>query len=196
MRPSTDALVLRNAHTGELLELRRIAESGQTWLALYGTLPAHRPGRPRHVHYNEVEEGKVLAGTLSAEVDGRQLQVAAGNSATFPAGSAHRWWNDGDEMLVFEGKTHPVVDLDRYLHAVFEVINSGAPDRPPLFYMAHVGWRHRLTQAVLFMPRPLQLIVLPIIVLLGTILGKYRGTNWPGSPARCTDAPLVVAERT
>jgi mannose-6-phosphate isomerase-like protein (cupin superfamily) len=189
-----DALILQNRHTGEHLELRRVAKDGQIWVALRGTLPPHRQGPPLHVHYQEAEEGRVIAGTLSAVLNGRQIQVGAGETASFPAGSAHRWWNDGEETLVFEGLAGPAVDLDRYLHAVFDVMNSGPPDRPPLFYIAHVVWRHRRTQAVLLMPRPIQAVVLPVIVLIGTILGRYRGTNWPGSPGRCREAPLI-AER-
>ena len=180
-----EPLILHNRHTGERLELRRVMKDGQLCLSLHGSLPPHRQGPPRHIHFAELEEGRVVSGTLSAEVDGKLLRVAAGEGSTFPVGSAHRWWNDGDEMLVAHGYVRPVVDLDVYLQAVFEVLNSGPADRPPLFYMAHVAWRHRRTQCVLFMPRPVQAVVLPLIVLVGTILGRYRGTDWPGSPARC-----------
>src|SRR6188768_2273449 len=187
-----EPLVLHNRHTGERLELRRIIRDGQTCLSLQGSLPPHRQGPPRHIHFAEFEEGRVISGTLSAEVDGQVLSIPAGGSATFPAGAAHRWWNDRDEVLVAHGIVRPVVDLDVYLSAVFEVLNSGPADRPPLFYMAHVAWRHRRTQCVLFMPRALQTFVLPLIVFVGTLLGRYRGTDWPGSPSRCVAAPLVV----
>jgi hypothetical protein len=135
-----------------------------------------------------------MAGTLSALMDGRQIQVGVGGTAIFPPGSVHRWWNDGDETLVLEGYVKPAVDFDRYLHAAFEVLNNGTADRPPLFYMAHLAWRHRRTQAGLFMPRPIQAVVLPLIVLVGTILGRYQGTSWPGSPSRCTEAPLIAGK--
>ena len=189
-------LVLHNRHTGERLELRRIVRDGQTCLSLQGSLPPHRQGPPRHMHFAELEEGRVVAGTLSADVDGQVLRIPAGGRATFPVGAAHRWWNDGDEMLVAHGVVRPVVDLDVYLSAVFEVLNSGPADRPPLFYIAHVAWRHRHTQCVLFMPRALQTFVLPLIVGVGTLLGRYRGTDWPGSPSRCRPAPLVVDSET
>ena len=191
MTKSTDARVLHNRHTGERLELRRVARDGQIWLALNGTLPPRREGPPLHVHCEETEEGQVMAGTLSAVVDGRRIRVSLGEMARFPAGSVHRWWNDGDETLVFEGFAKPVADLDLYLQAVFEVLNSGSAERPPLFYMAHLAWRHRRTQVVLFAPRWIQAVLLPAIVLVGTALGRYRGTDWPGCPDRCTEAPLV-----
>ena len=185
-------LVLHNRHTGERLELRRFVRDGQSCLSIQGSLPPHRQGPPRHIHYAELEEGRVISGTLSAEVDGQVLQIPAGGSATFPVGAAHRWWNDGDEMLVAHGVVRPVVDLDVYLSAVFDVMNSGPANRPSLFYIAHAAWRHRRTQGVLFMPRALQTLVLPLVVFVGTLLGRYRGTDWPGAPSRCVAAPVVT----
>ena len=169
----------------------RVARNGETWLAIRGSLPPHRKGPPLHVHYHATEEFRVIAGTMSAVGDGRHIQVAAGESATFPPGSVHTWWNDGDEILIAEGYAKPAGDLDRHLQAAFDVINSGPAERPPLFYMARVTWRHRRTQAVVVMPGPIQAIVIPLIVLVGTLLGRYRGTDWPGSAAKCRDAPLL-----
>ena len=190
---TTDWLTLSNRHTGEQLHLRRVVRGGQMCLELKGSLPPRQDGPPLHVHFKEHEEGTVIAGTLSAEVDGRQIEVRAGGTAPLPMGSAHRWWNAGDDTLVFEGLTTPVVDLDVYLRAAFEVLNSGPHNRPPLFYIAHLAWRHRKTQAVLFAPLWLQRVLVPAVVLVGTLLGRYRGTNWPGCPVRCSTAPLAAA---
>ncbi len=128
-------------------------------------------------------------GTLSTEVGGTQRSLGPGERVELPRGVPHRWWNDGDEMLAFEGVLAPAVDLDRYLQAIFEVMNAGAPDRPPLFYLAHVALRHRRTQEVLVLPRPVRAVLFPAVVALGTLLGKYRGTAWPGCPARCPGVP-------
>jgi mannose-6-phosphate isomerase-like protein (cupin superfamily) len=189
--PSQGWRTLVNRHTGERLWLRRIVRDGAMCLDLKGTLPPHQDGPPLHIHHYEQEEVTVVAGTLSAEVDGRHLQVEAGGTALLPMGSAHRWWNTGDDVLALEGVARPVVDLDVYFAAAFEVLNSGPANRPPLFYMAHFAWRHRKTQAVLLAPRWAQAIVVPVIVLVGTLLGRYRGTEWPGCPARCAPAPIV-----
>jgi len=182
---------LTSRHTGEQLRLRRIVRDGVMCLELKGSLPPHRDGPPLHIHYGEDEEGIVLAGTLSGEVDGRRLQIDAGGTARLPKGSAHRWWNDSDDTLVFEGIVKPVVDFDVYVAAAFDVLNSGPANRPPLFYLAHLAWRHRKTQAVLLAPRWARAVIVPIVVLVGTILGRYRGTQWPGCPARCAPAPFA-----
>jgi hypothetical protein len=81
-----------------------------------------------------------------------------------------------------------------YLQAVFEVVNAGPKNRPPLFYMAHVALRHRRTQTALGMARPLQAILFRAVVVLGTLLGRYRGSEWPGCPARCAGAPTIAGE--
>ena len=187
---STGWRVLHNRHTGERLALRRIVRDGQLCLELKGTLPPRQEGPPRHMHFREDEEGTVIAGTLSAEVDGRVIEVDAGGTALLPKGSAHRWWNAGDAPLAFQGVTKPLIDLDVYLEAAFDVLNAGPANRPPMFYMAHLAWRHRKTQAVLFAPLWLQTVLVPAIVVVGTILGRYRGTDWPGCPDRREAAPL------
>ena len=97
MIQTKDSRILHNRHTGEELALRLVARDGQIWLELRGSLPPHREGLPLHVYYGETEEGQVVAGTLSAVVDGRRIQLRAGERGTFPAGSVHRWWNDGDD---------------------------------------------------------------------------------------------------
>lgn len=193
MTASTDTLILNNRHTGEHLELRRVSDGGQSCFALKGSMPPNRQGPPLHVHFSEAEEFHVVSGTLSAVADGRELRLRAGESAVLAPGSVHRWWNDGDETLVIDGFVRPAADLDRYLQALFDVLNAGAPDRPSLFYMAHVVERHRRTQGAVFIPAPIRTFVFPLIVLIGTLLGRYRGSGWPGSPERCPGVPTTAA---
>jgi hypothetical protein len=71
-------------------------------------------------------------------------------------------------------------------------MNAGPPSRPPLFYLAHLSLRHRKTQRVHLLPGWLQTPFFLVIVGLGTLLGRYRGTRWPGCPARCVGAELPV----
>jgi hypothetical protein len=147
------------------------------------------------VHAFEDEHGKVLSGTLSATLDGKTVMIAAGGSARFPKGSAHRWWNAGEEELRFQGIATPVVDLDRFLQALFEVLNANPGGRPPLFYLAHVLHRHRRSQTALIMPPAVQGVLLPVVVFVGKLFGKYTGSAWPGCPDRNTGAPLLTLEQ-
>jgi mannose-6-phosphate isomerase-like protein (cupin superfamily) len=183
-------LRLENRHTGEILVMRRMRDAqGQIVLTLDGTLPPGTSGPPLHVHFHEHEQGIVKAGTLGAQIGTDKFVVPAGGTVVLPAGRPHRWWNAGDDLLEFSGHVVPV-DLDRYLQAVFAVLNA-SNGRPPIFYLAHVLWRHRGTQLLSIPPPAIQRILLPAVLIIGRILGKYRGSSWPGSPESCLGAPLV-----
>jgi len=145
-----------------------------------------------HAHFQQGEEVRVKAGTLGAQLGKEKIVVPAGGTAAFPAGAAHAWWNAGEDLLELSGRAVPAADLDRYLQGLIAVLNAGAPGKPSIFYLAHVLWRHRHTQAVMVPPPAVQRIVFPVVLLIGRILGKYRGDAWPGSPESCTGAPDSV----
>jgi quercetin dioxygenase-like cupin family protein len=188
-----NVLRLENRHTGEILLIRRVRDArGQVVLALEGTLPPGTSGPPLHIHLSEDEVGMVAAGTLGAQIGTEKIVVLAGGNVTLPKGVIHRWWNAGDDLLEFNGHAVPGVDLDRFLQGVFAVLNA-SNGRPSIFYLAHVLWRHRETQQLMVPPPAIQKILFPIALFIGRILGKYRGSNWPGSPESCPGAPLVEA---
>jgi len=187
-------LRLENRHTGETLRMRRERDvSGQVVLIVEGTLPPGSKGPPPHVHFREREEGRVQAGTLGARIGGQTTIVQTGGNALFPAGVVHSWWNAGETLLQFNGRVVPAVDLDQFLQALFAVLNASATDRPSIFYLAHVLWRHRRTQAVVRPPVAIQRILFPVVLLIGRVLGKYKGQSWPGCPETCPGAPLSEA---
>jgi quercetin dioxygenase-like cupin family protein len=186
--PTTGTLRLENRHTREVLIMRRVRHGNHVVLELEGSAPPKGEGPPLHVHVIEREEGQVVTGVLSAVVGGETIKIRAGESAIFPAGVPHRWWNAEDQPLQVKGSIVPVADLDRYLQAVFAVANSGQAGHMPLFYIAHVMYRHRRTQR-LAVPWPVRRVVFPAIVFVGWVLGKYRGDAWPGAPKSCPGVP-------
>jgi quercetin dioxygenase-like cupin family protein len=185
-----DFLQLENRHTGEILRMRRERDAdGQNVLVIDGSLPPRATGPPRHVHFNQREEGSVKAGSLGARIGKETVLVPSGGKAVFPAGVVHAWWNAGDDLLELSGRAVPAADLDCYLQAIFAVLNASKSGRPSIFYLAHVLWRHRRTQLIATPPRTIQQIVFPLILVVGRVLGKYRGNSWPGSPESCAGAP-------
>jgi mannose-6-phosphate isomerase-like protein (cupin superfamily) len=187
--PASPTLRLENRHTGEILELSRFLENGVECVRLVGSSPAGSEGPPLHIHFQEDEDGTVRKGVLHAIVGDRQIEARAGESIHLPKGLPHRWWNGGDVTLEFDGAARPNADVDKYLQAAFEIANAGPAGRPSLFYFAHLALRHRRTQQVLVIPPAVQAVLFPLVVALGTVLGKYRGTDWPGCPTRCTGVP-------
>jgi hypothetical protein len=62
--------------------------------------------------------------------------------------------------------------------------------------MAHLLHRHRHTQRLAVIPVWLQQIVLPAVVVIGRVLGKYPPGGWPGAPGSCFGAPESELEGT
>jgi uncharacterized cupin superfamily protein len=187
-------LALENRHTGEILRMRRTHDTdGQIVLVIDGSLPPHTSGPPLHIHFHQQEEGTVIAGQLGAQIGKEKFTIPAGGTVAFAPGIVHNWWNAGDDLLELSGRATPAGDLDSYLQAVFAVLNASSSDRPSIFYMAHVMWRHRHTQAIMLVPLGAQRILFPVILFIGRTLGKYRGTAWPGSPESCPGAPAPGA---
>jgi quercetin dioxygenase-like cupin family protein len=189
-------VTIQNLRTGEILRLSRVRDAhGQIVLKLDGSLPPGTSGPPLHMHLQQREEGEVKAGTLGFQVGKEKFVVPTGENAAFAAGIYHKWWNAGNDPLEFSGQAIPAVDLDRFLQGVFAVLNANPKGRPSIFYLAHVLWRHRNTQLIATPPQAVQRIVFPVILLIGRVLGKYRGSSWPGSPESCPGAPLVDAAK-
>jgi hypothetical protein len=91
---------------------------------------------------------------FGAQVGTEKIIVPAGGTAVLPAGLPHRWWNAGHDLLEFSGQIVPAVDLDRYLQAVFAVLNASSNCRPSIFHFAHVLWRHHDTKLLSVPPQP------------------------------------------
>src|SRR5678815_4033982 len=166
-------LTVDNHHTGEILRMRRVrGVDGHTVLVLEGSLPPGTSGPPLHVHWDSRETILVKSGLLGVRIGGEKREVLPGKTAVAPAGVLHTWWNAGGELLETSGRAVPASDLDRFIQALWAVVNASSSGRPPIFYLAHVLWRHRRTQAVALPPKAVQRMIFPLILLLGTALGK------------------------
>src|SRR5262245_55741660 len=152
-------LTLEHRHTGEILRMRRVrAIDGQTVLILEGSLPPGTSGPPLHVHLNSRETIVVQAGSLGVQIGREKFEVPAGKTAVVPSGVLHTWWNAGDELLRLSGRAVPAGDVDRFIQALWAVLNASASGRPSIFYLAHVLWRHRRTHAIALPPKAVQRI--------------------------------------
>ena len=186
-------LIIEYRHTGERLALRRVKRGDEVWLELKGSLP-HRHGPPLHIHVAEDEEGfsqiRHAHRLCSMVADSPQARESGCRSL---ADSTHRWWNDGNEPLVFEGYARPVVDLDRFIQALFEVINAAIRRAAsasiwPMPSYGIVIRRH------IIMPWPFRRLAVPVIVTPAPCWALSRD----GRPVSISSvgAPLAAEEVT
>lgn len=190
----TPELVLENRHTGERLNLRRTPADPVERLEMTGSLPPGKAAMSVHVHRGQEVGLNVSSGTLHALVDGQTVAVEAGESLTIPPNTPYRLWNEGGVSVAYEACATPALDLDRYLHAYFDVVNAGELNRPPLTYLAQVQMRHQDSQAVRLLWGPFQELLFSGAVVTGSLTGRFRGADWPGSPERCPGIAPVAPE--
>ena len=102
--------------------------------------PAHS-----HDHYEETIYG--IDGVLTWTVDGKQIEVGAGQALCIPRGAIHRFDNNGSQDVKALCVITPAAIGPQYFRESAEVINAtagGAPDRARL---AEIMRRHGLTPA-------------------------------------------------
>src|SRR3712207_968704 len=89
---------IENPATGERIVVRVGTEdSGGTLLAVDGYV---RPGGAvvgEHVHPAIEETFEVVSGLVGFRIDGRESVAGPGERLRVPAGTAHDWWNAGEE---------------------------------------------------------------------------------------------------
>jgi mannose-6-phosphate isomerase-like protein (cupin superfamily) len=115
--PSMSGQVL-NAETSDLVLAEWTDDGG-----------GHEPPRlvaPRHVHHQDDEAFYVLEGSLSFELDGKELTIEQGGAVMIPRGTVHTWWNPSPEpsryLIVMPRRIHELV---AQLHAPGETRTPG-----------------------------------------------------------------------
>ena len=107
--------------------------------------PAHS-----HDHYEETVYG--LEGVLTWTVDGRPIEVGAGQALCIPRGAVHRFDNLGREDAKALCVITPAAIGPQYFREMLDVMKAAAGGPPDRARMAEIMRRHGLTPA----PPPVQ----------------------------------------
>jgi quercetin dioxygenase-like cupin family protein len=141
-------------------------------------------GPPMHVHLLQEEGLTVQQGKIGYQRLGEVEQFAGpGETVVFKPGEAHRFWNAGEDELRCAAFIEPVDTVEYFLTEIFASMRRSGGKRPDLFDAAYLTRRYRTEFAMLDIPAPVQRFLFPVVVALGTLLGKYR---------RYADAPEPV----
>ena len=128
-----------------------------------------------HVHHLQEEALTVLQGRLGYQREGEAPAYAGpGTTVVFRAGEAHRFWNSGDDDLRCAAYVSPVGNLEYFLEAIFASQKSNGARRPSLFDAAYLTTRYREEFGMRGIPGSVQRLLFPLVIALGSALGKYR----------------------
>jgi quercetin dioxygenase-like cupin family protein len=158
-------------HRGERLEVENVVKPGV--------------GPPMHIHHFQEEALTVEQGRIGYQRPGEAHQFAGpGETVTFKAGEAHKFWNAGDVDLRCSGYVEPADNIEYFLTALFESVKRNGGGRPDPFAIAFLMTRYRREFAMLEIPAVVQRLVFPLQVALGRALGKYRRFHDAPAPIR------------
>jgi len=140
-------------------------------------------GPPMHVHYLQEEVFTVREGRMGYQSAGGPERFAGpGETVAFAPGVPHRFWNAGEGDLRCTGHIEPAHNVEYLLTELFESSKRNGA-RPGLFDVAFLAMRYRSEYGLGVVPAAMQRVVFPLLVGVGTLLGKYR---------RYADAPEPV----
>ena len=169
---------------GELLTFTGVTHGPEGVRAWADGVAQPGSGPPMHVHYLQEEAARVVRGRLGYQVLGGEPQFAGpGELVVWPAGTAHKWWNAGDDELHMTGWCSPPDNVEFYLATLFASTKANGGKRPGIFDAAFLMTRYRSEFAVLELPAFVRRVVIPIVYGLGRVLGKYE---------RFDDAPAPI----
>ena len=132
-------------------------------------------GPPMHVHYLQEEGVRVVRGRLGYQMVGGEPQFAAsGDLVVWPPGTGHRWWNAGNDELHMTGWCSPPDNIEFFLNTLFASTKANGGARPALFDAAFLTMRYRTEFALLELPAVVRRVVIPLVYVIGTLLGKYK----------------------
>jgi mannose-6-phosphate isomerase-like protein (cupin superfamily) len=141
-----------------------------------------------HVHPAQSERFAVAEGTLRMKVGREQLTLGPGEVAIVEPGTAHRFWNAGDQPVRFVCEIRPALQFESLVETMFALAADGKTNRkgmPNPFRLAVIAEGHFDTVRLPFPPAWAQAAGLALGAPLGRALG-YEATYAPEQtvPAR------------
>lgn len=131
-------------------------------------------GPPMHVHYRQEEVFTVRQGRMGYQRAGEPARFAGpGETVAFAPGEPHRFWNAGEDDLRCTGHIEPAHNVEYLLTELFESSKRNGGARPSLLDVAFLTTRYRSEYGVAGIPDTVQRVAFPVIVALGSLLGRY-----------------------
>jgi quercetin dioxygenase-like cupin family protein len=139
-----------------------------------------------HTHPVQTETFEIVSGTLAAKVGRKEIEARAGEALVIEPGTPHKWWNAGEDELVFRAEVRPAGQFEELIETMFGLAVDGKTNKkgmPNPLRLAVIAKHHFAEVQLPFPPPALQRIGLALGAPLGRLVG-YQATYVPaGLPA-------------
>jgi mannose-6-phosphate isomerase-like protein (cupin superfamily) len=136
-----------------------------------------------HVHPAQDERFEILKGSVAFKLDGRKLTAGPGQRILVPAGTAHQFWNDGEDEAHFVCEIRPALKFEQLVETMFALAADGKTNRkgmPNPLRLAVIAHETFDTVRLPFPPVWMQRMGLIAGSALGRLVG-YRSTYAPAA---------------
>ncbi len=117
---------IENPVTGETLVFHETSHETNGERVVFETIL--QPGgvvAAAHVHPYQEERFAVVDGTLGLKLGRVKTAYTSGEAITIPAGTPHKFWNDGDDEVRFLVEVRPALDFERLIETMFGLAADG-----------------------------------------------------------------------
>jgi quercetin dioxygenase-like cupin family protein len=176
---------IANPLTGEMVTFQRTAaDSGGELVIAEVTLAPGGAAAGPHVHPNQTETFRILAGTVGFRI-GRERRVAvADETVVVNPGTAHEFWNAGDGEARFLCEVRPALGFERLLETMFALARDGKTNRhgvPHPLRLAAIADHHHRDVQLPVVPTLVQRVAARIGATAGWALHEF-GPVYDGAP--------------
>ena len=182
---------IENPVTGERIVFNKTSrETGgeaveiEVWVRPGGVVAA------AHVHPFQSERFEVISGRLGMKLGRKKVEVGPEDVVVVEPGTAHKFWNAGDDELHFVTVVRPALQFERLLETMFALAADGKTNRkgmPNPLRLAVIAKAHFDDVRLPFPPSSLQRLGLAVAAPVGRAVG-YRPVYVPAAPSASVTA--------
>ena len=166
---------LENPVTGEVMTFHETAaETGGKLVRVETIVNPDGFVAAAHVHPAQTERFSILEGKLDFQVGDETVRAGAGDELVVPPGTAHQFWNAGEDEARFLMEVRPALKFESLIETMFALAAEGKTGKrglPGPFRLAVIAREHFDTVQLPFPPVPLQRAALAVGAPLGRALG-------------------------
>ncbi len=134
-----------------------------------------------HVHPNQTEIFRVVSGRMGAKLGREKIEAGSGEVLAIEPGVAHKFWNAGEDDLVFVAEVRPSLEWESLIETMYSLAADGKTSKkgmPNPFRLAVIAHAHFDVVQLPVIPAWMQKTALAMGAPLGKALG-YAPTYQP-----------------
>ena len=171
--------VIENPVTGERVVVRvGTEETGGELLVVEGFIKPGGAVTGEHVHPAIGEWFTVVRGRVGFRIDGRESIAEPGQRLHVPAGTAHDWWNAGEEEAQVIAEIRPGARFEEMAINLFSLAQDGKTNRKGMPNLLQTAIFAREFSDVLYFTKPplvVQRLLFGALAAIARLFG-YRGS--------------------